>query len=181
MAASNEGQTEKFNAVLEIQGEGGRLRDAGGIARRTERPAKDGRAGARSRDGCSPPHRSREKSLSAARNRSRRMRRSGMLAKECATLRAMRTVYHAEGIVDAHLVKDALENVGIPAFINGEYLIGGVGQLPARDFLVVSVPEIFAEDAGPVVRDITEMLHAPLATESADTGIPPLRLWPAPA
>lgn len=93
----------------------------------------------------------------------------------------MRTIYHAEGIVDAHLVKDALENVGIPAFINGEYLIGGVGQLPARDFLVVSVPEIFAEDAGPVVRDITEMLRAPLAMESADTGIPPLRLRPAPA
>jgi Putative prokaryotic signal transducing protein len=93
----------------------------------------------------------------------------------------MRTIYRAEGIVDAHLVKDALENAGIPAFINGEYLIGGMGQLPARDFMTVSVPEIFVEDAGPVVRDITEMLRAPLATESADTGIPPLHLWPAPA
>lgn len=91
----------------------------------------------------------------------------------------MRTVYHAEGIVDAHLVKDALENVGIPAFINGEYLIGGVGQLPARDFIAVSVPEIFVEDAGPVVRGITDMLRAPVAAESADAGMPPLRLRPA--
>lgn len=92
----------------------------------------------------------------------------------------MRTVYYAEGIVDAHLVKDALENAGVPAFINGEYLIGGVGQLPARDFLAVSVPEVFVEDAGPVVREISDMLRAPLATESADAPMPPLRLRSAP-
>ena len=92
----------------------------------------------------------------------------------------MRTVYHAEGIVDAHLVKDALEQAGIPAFVNGEYLIGGMGQLPARDFLTVSVPEIYAEDAGPVVHEITEMLRAPLAEERREPALPPLRLKPAP-
>jgi hypothetical protein len=91
----------------------------------------------------------------------------------------MRTVYHAEGIVDAHLVKDALENAGIPAFISGEYLIGGVGQLPARDFLAVSVPEVFAEDAGPVVREISDMLRAPPTAESAEVPMPSgLRLAP---
>jgi hypothetical protein len=91
----------------------------------------------------------------------------------------MRIVNHAEGIVDAHLVKDALENAGVPAFVNGEYLIGGMGQLPARDFITVSVPEIFADDAGPVVREITEMLRAPLAEERADSVAPPLHLNPA--
>ena len=91
----------------------------------------------------------------------------------------MRTVYHAEGIVDAHLVKDALENAGIPAFVNGEYLIGGMGQLPARDFMTVSVPEIFADDAGPVVREITDMLRAPVADERTESPAPPLRLKPA--
>jgi hypothetical protein len=91
----------------------------------------------------------------------------------------MRIVYHAEGIVDAHLVKDALENAGIPAFINGEHLIGGMGQLPARDFMTVSVPEIFADDAGPVVGEITAMLSAPVVDESADSAAPPLDLKPA--
>ena len=91
----------------------------------------------------------------------------------------MRTVYHAEGIVDAHLVKDALENAGIPAFINGEYLIGGMGQLPARDFMTVSVPDIFADDAGPVVREITDMLRAPVAEERVEPTSPPLHLKPA--
>lgn len=102
----------------------------------------------------------------------------------------MRVVYHAEGIVDAHLVKDALEQAGVPAFINGEYLIGGVGQLPARDFLTVSVPDVFVETADPVVREITAMLRAPVADEvqPAAAGEPegggaiqPLRLRPSPA
>lgn len=99
----------------------------------------------------------------------------------------MRVVYHAENIVDAHLVKDALDHAGIPCFINGEYLAGGIGQLPARDFLTVSVPDVCVEDAGPVVREITTMLQAPVAADPAsdapasDRGAPqPLRLKPAP-
>ena len=85
----------------------------------------------------------------------------------------MRVVYHAENIVDAHLVKDALEQAGIPAFVSGEHLIGGVGQLPARDFLGVSVPEICVEAAEPVVREFVEMLRAPIA-EDRDPGSAPL-------
>lgn len=97
----------------------------------------------------------------------------------------MRVVYHAEGIVDAHLVKDALEQAGVPCFINGESLIGGVGQLPARDFLTVSVPDVFLEAAAPVVREITAMLQAPLDETAADAspktadGIRHLRPRPA--
>jgi hypothetical protein len=90
----------------------------------------------------------------------------------------MRTVYHAEGIVDAHLVKDALEQAGIPAFVNGEYLIGGMGQLPARDFLTVSVPDVAVEAALPVVREVGEMLRSPAAEPAEDTLLP---LYPAPA
>ncbi|HEX7348546.1 MAG TPA: DUF2007 domain-containing protein [Rhodanobacteraceae bacterium] len=92
----------------------------------------------------------------------------------------MRTVYHAESIVDAHLVKDALEQAGLPAFVNGEYLIGGVGQLPARDFLTVSVPDACVEAAAPVVQQIVEMLKAPLADERPEPASPPLHLKPAP-
>lgn len=92
----------------------------------------------------------------------------------------MRTVYHAESIVDAHLVKDALEQAGLPAFVNGEYLIGGVGQLPARDFLTVSVPDTCVEAAAPVVQQIVDMLKAPLADEQPEPALPPLRLKPIP-
>lgn len=89
----------------------------------------------------------------------------------------MRTVYHADNIVDAHLVKDALEQAGIPAFINGEYLIGGVGQLPARDFLAVAVPDVCVDAAKPVVDEIDRMLQAPPADDPAP--VPALRLKPA--
>ncbi|HEU0276695.1 MAG TPA: DUF2007 domain-containing protein [Rhodanobacteraceae bacterium] len=84
----------------------------------------------------------------------------------------MRVVYHAENIVDAHLVKDALEQAEIPAFVNGEYLIGGMGQLPARDFLSVSVPDVCIEAAEPVVREITAMLAAPVDDREAGTDAP---------
>ncbi|MBS0432703.1 MAG: DUF2007 domain-containing protein [Proteobacteria bacterium] len=73
----------------------------------------------------------------------------------------MRIVYRAENLVDAHLVKDALDQAGIPCFINGEYLIGGIGQLPARDLIAVSVPDVCVEDAQPVVREAAARLERP--------------------
>jgi len=91
----------------------------------------------------------------------------------------MRIVYRAENLVDAHLVKDALDQAGIPAFISGEYLIGGVGQLPARDFISVSVPDVCVEAAEPCVREVVEMLSDARAAAEADDPAPGLRLLPA--
>jgi hypothetical protein len=70
----------------------------------------------------------------------------------------MHIVYRAENLFDAHLVKDALERAEIPAFIGGEYLIGAVGQLPARDYMTVSVPESHSTEAEGIVREIEAML-----------------------
>ncbi len=70
----------------------------------------------------------------------------------------MHTVYHANTLIDAHLVKDRLEREGIPAFISGEYLTGGVGQLPARDFISVAVPDSCVDTAEPLVEELVRML-----------------------
>ncbi|GAB2574303.1 DUF2007 domain-containing protein [Dyella jejuensis] len=70
----------------------------------------------------------------------------------------MRIVYRARNLIDAHLVKDALEGAEIPAFIAGEYLTGGVGQLPALDYVAVLVPESSLEAAEPVIREIEHAL-----------------------
>ncbi|MDE2279862.1 MAG: DUF2007 domain-containing protein [Xanthomonadaceae bacterium] len=70
----------------------------------------------------------------------------------------MHTVYRAENLFDAHLVKDALEHAQIPAFIAGEYLTGGVGQLPALDYLAVMVPDSGVEAAAGIVRGIEAQL-----------------------
>jgi hypothetical protein len=70
----------------------------------------------------------------------------------------MHTVYRAENLFDAHLVKDALEAGGIPAFIAGEYLTGAVGQLPAMDYIEVRVPESSVPVASGIVAEIVEQL-----------------------
>lgn len=70
----------------------------------------------------------------------------------------MRIAYRAESLIDAHLVKDALEREEIPAFIAGEYLTGAVGQLPALDYVAVMVPESSIEAADAIVRAVAAQL-----------------------
>lgn len=70
----------------------------------------------------------------------------------------MHTIYRADNLFDAHLVKDALEAEGIPAFIAGEYLTGAVGQLPAMDFIAVMVPESSLAAAGDIVHEVEAQL-----------------------
>ena len=82
--------------------------------------------------------------------------------------RLMRIVYRAENLVDAHLVKDALDQAGIPSFINGEYLLGGIGQLPARDLIAVSVPDVCVEAAEPVVREVAARLESGQSERSGE-------------
>ncbi|WP_333678323.1 DUF2007 domain-containing protein [Dyella sp.] len=81
----------------------------------------------------------------------------------------MRIVYRAQNLFDAHLVKDALEHGQVPAFISGEYLTGGVGQLPALDYVAVLVPDSSVEAAEPIVREIDQALaEARLAIRELD-------------
>lgn len=91
----------------------------------------------------------------------------------------MRIVYRAENLIDAHLVKDALEREDIPAYIAGEYLTGAVGQLPARDYVAVLVPESSMGVAERIVREVESVLiEARQAID--DTGDEPGLPLPAP-
>ena len=84
----------------------------------------------------------------------------------------MQTIYRADNLFDAHLVKDALEAEGIPAFIAGEYLTGGVGQLPALGYIAVMVPGSSLAVAGGIVQAVERQLgEARLAIR--DTGLLP--------
>ncbi|MDE2156887.1 MAG: DUF2007 domain-containing protein [Xanthomonadaceae bacterium] len=81
----------------------------------------------------------------------------------------MHIIYRAENLFDAHLVKDALEAEGIPAFISGEYLTGAVGQLPAMDYIAVMVPESSLATAGGIVRGVqAQLVEARLAIDEND-------------
>jgi hypothetical protein len=50
-------------------------------------------------------------------------------------------IYSAQNAVDAHIVKGLLEQQGISARVNGEYLQGGIGELPLIGLVTVSVTE----------------------------------------
>lgn len=81
----------------------------------------------------------------------------------------MRIAYRAETLIDAHLVKDALERAEIPAFVSGEYLTGAVGQLPALDYVAVLVPEASLAAADQVVREVErDLMEARLAIGESD-------------
>jgi hypothetical protein len=53
----------------------------------------------------------------------------------------MRVAYLAQNLFDAHLARHALEDAGIPAFVFGENLLGGAGELPLFGLLRVCVPD----------------------------------------
>ncbi|GBE09399.1 hypothetical protein BMS3Bbin11_01869 [bacterium BMS3Bbin11] len=50
-------------------------------------------------------------------------------------------VYSAQNSIDAHIVKGLLEQHGVSARIDGEYLQGGIGELPPMGLITVSVAE----------------------------------------
>lgn len=66
----------------------------------------------------------------------------------------MRPVYDAANIIDAHLVRHALEDAGIPVYIRGESLTGGMGELPLHGVLQVCVPEAAWPEADSIVKSL---------------------------
>ena len=54
----------------------------------------------------------------------------------------MKTVLHPINAVEAHLIKGLLRNEGISSVILGEYLQGGVGELPTNDLIRVIVDDV---------------------------------------
>lgn len=60
-------------------------------------------------------------------------------------------IYGAKDTTEAHIVRGLLESRGIPAFVAGQYLQGGVGELPAIDIASVLVEEDYVEAARKII------------------------------
>lgn len=81
----------------------------------------------------------------------------------------MRRIYSAENLIDAQLVKDALEAAGIPAFITGGALTGAMGELPVSGLIDVQVPDSAWASAAPIVAEIDRWLaEKPVDSSFAD-------------
>ena len=66
----------------------------------------------------------------------------------------MHIVHQTNHLFEAHLVRHALEQAEIPAFVLGESLIGGMGELPSLGLLKVGVPPSYAQAADAVVAEL---------------------------
>lgn len=65
----------------------------------------------------------------------------------------MHTVYRAQNNLDAHLIKNLLEQQGINSFIHGEFLQGGMGELPAGSLIQVQVNNDDVQQALAIIAD----------------------------
>lgn len=81
----------------------------------------------------------------------------------------MKIVYEAENIIDANLVKNVLEQEGIPVFISGQYLTGAIGELPPMGLVNVMVPD----SEWPRAREIAQRVDAQLSEHrsASDLGV----------
>jgi hypothetical protein len=68
----------------------------------------------------------------------------------------MRKVYSAQNSMEAHIVRGLLEQQGIAARVNGEYLQGGIGELPLIDLVTVSVADEDYSRAVEVIREFDQ-------------------------
>jgi hypothetical protein len=65
----------------------------------------------------------------------------------------MITVYHASNSMDAHMIKSLLEQQEIPAYVQGEYLQGGIGEVSTMDFIKVAVHNDHHEAARKIITE----------------------------
>ncbi len=86
----------------------------------------------------------------------------------------MHIVYKADNLFDAHLVKHALEDAGIPAFVFGEQLLGGMGELPLFGVLRVGIPDAARIQAEQIVGglDLGQGAVDPISDADDMAGLP---------
>lgn len=87
----------------------------------------------------------------------------------------MRVAYLADNLFDAHLVKHALEDAGLPAFVFGEQLMGGMGELPLFGVLRVCVPDPAWPEAQAIVAALSlgsGQVPDDEASQVGDDGLP---------
>jgi len=83
----------------------------------------------------------------------------------------MKVVYEAANLIDAHLVRHALEAAEIPVYLRGESLVGGMGELPMFGVVAVCVPEAAWPQARAIVDELA--LDEPLADAADDDAAGP--------
>ena len=64
----------------------------------------------------------------------------------------MKTIYHADNTLDAYIVLNMLAQENIEARVEGEYLQGGIGELPPDGIVRVVVDEENVSSARAIIK-----------------------------
>lgn len=65
----------------------------------------------------------------------------------------MITIYHAINSLDAYMIKGLLEQYGIQGYVQGEYLQGGIGELPTLNLVSVSIDDKHQIEARKIIME----------------------------
>jgi hypothetical protein len=73
----------------------------------------------------------------------------------------MKRVYNAANNIQAHIVMHVLEQAGVHALVQGEFLQSGAGELPVGNLVGVAVDDEDVEIAREIIEDWERLMHEP--------------------
>lgn len=83
----------------------------------------------------------------------------------------MRKVFEAIDMLEAHVVKGILQQEGIAGFIQGEYLHGGMGDLPVSGLMRIEVNDPDFEQARSIIAQ-WEQEQKSVSSDSSASWVP---------
>jgi putative signal transducing protein len=73
----------------------------------------------------------------------------------------MKRVYNAANNIQAHIVMHVLEQAGVHALVQGEFLQSGAGELPVGNLVGVAVDDEDVEIAREIIEDWERLMQEP--------------------
>ncbi len=73
----------------------------------------------------------------------------------------MKQVYQAANNIQAHMVMHVLEQAGVPALVQGEFLQSGAGELPLGGLVAVAVADEDVAIAREIIEDWEKLMQEP--------------------
>jgi hypothetical protein len=82
----------------------------------------------------------------------------------------MKQVYQAENNIQAHMVVHVLEQAGVHAHVQGEFLQSGAGDLPLGGLVAVAVADEDVAIARAIIEDWEKLMREPAGEEEGEEG-----------
>jgi putative signal transducing protein len=82
----------------------------------------------------------------------------------------MKRVYNAANHIQAHMVMHVLEQAGVQAMVQGEFLQSGAGELPIGNLVGVAVDDEDVAVAREIIEDWEKLMQEPGEEEEGESG-----------